>query len=235
MEEVRISISQYFSKRQVPQSFGYNSQQEGIGDFEEQIRHYSETPAREWGKLMYNRIRPQDIPDRKLAARIMYGCLQVGNLPSAVEFLDRDRTSPLENEHRVGSDGTAPMSVDDNEDDLMKEALALLARHQVNAASHGCNSDEIPEGYGEYGLEVTNPIPVQGIPEANLYLQKLRWQGQPVTWDRLGSFGAKNIKMPVDCYQLSDQNSRTVGTIYISPYHRKMSNKAPVGFTLSSK
>ena len=38
----------------------------------------------------------------------------------------------------------------------------------------GATTDEIPGGYGEYGLCITNPIPVNGVMSNELYLQSLK-------------------------------------------------------------
>ncbi len=112
------------------------------------------------------------------------------------------------------------------------EALQAVAQQHASAIQRGCDTDEIPEGHGEFGHESTNPVPVKGIPSSEIYLGRLRWEGAPVTWRRLGSFGAENIEMPIDGYEILDANSARVAMIYISPYHKTISRKAPKGFTI---
>lgn len=97
----------------------------------------------------------------------------------------------------------------------------------------GTDKDVMPEGYGEFGLEITNPIPTSSIPDSNFYLNSLRTQnGSEITFDRIGSMGAPNISHTIDAYTIS-ANGQELATIYICPYNKKTSTKAPKGFILS--
>lgn len=96
-----------------------------------------------------------------------------------------------------------------------------------------CQDDVIPGAYGRYGWDITNPIPVRGIPAEPIYLNRLRTkEGRVIKWHRLGSTGAKNIKNPIDIYILSDAEGNDVGTIYVSPYQGVISSTAPEGLSL---
>ncbi len=96
----------------------------------------------------------------------------------------------------------------------------------------GTDKDEMPEGYGEFGLEITNPIPTSSIPDSYLYLGRLRTlSGSEVTFDRIGSMNAENIKSTIDGYNLS-ADGKNIATVYICPYNKKTSSKAPKGFKL---
>ena len=88
----------------------------------------------------------------------------------------------------------------------------------------GCSTDEIPEGFGEFGLEPTNPIPVNTIQGSILYLDNTR-----VNNKRLGSLGVENIQKPIDKYIITHQNGDELVIIYISPYQAINSKKAPRG------
>lgn len=100
----------------------------------------------------------------------------------------------------------------------------------------GCDTDEIPDGYGEFGLEVTNPVPVKGILANEIYLGRLITEyGEKITWERTGSYGSENIDNPIDGYAIFDKSGKQIATIYISPYHQKISNKVPRGFKFSDK
>ena len=112
-------------------------------------------------------------------------------------------------------------------------ALQEVARQHASAIEQGCDTDEIPEGHGDFGHELTNPVPVHGIPSSEKYLDRLRWHGDRITWTRIGSFGADNIEMSIDGYEIFDGNSDPVAVIYISPYHKTISGKAPKGFTIA--
>lgn len=99
------------------------------------------------------------------------------------------------------------------------------------------NSDEVGKntidgGYGEYGLEVTNPIPVDSIDSSYAYLERLRTvNGAKVTYKRKGSTIISNIKKPIDAYEIFEDD-KLVATIYINAYNNYNSQKPPKGFTL---
>jgi hypothetical protein len=95
----------------------------------------------------------------------------------------------------------------------------------------GATTDEIPGGYGEFGLCATNPVPVRGIPANEAYLSRLGLlSGEEFTWKRLGSTGAPNISDPIDMYQITTESGVDMCVIYISPYQSVISKKAPRGF-----
>lgn len=68
----------------------------------------------------------------------------------------------------------------------------------------GTDEDEIPEGYGEFGYELTNPIPVNTTFGSTSYLAKLKTMNNlKVTYERIGSFSSPISNHPVDGYQIS--------------------------------
>lgn len=113
---------------------------------------------------------------------------------------------------------------------LPKEMVDLLLR-EIKSNPQACSLDEIPQGFGEFGLEVTNPIPVYGVPSNEIYLSRLVLRDNSVIrWRRVGSMEVPNIIKPIDKYEIFSQNGDTFGFIYISPYHWKISNKYPNEF-----
>ena len=97
---------------------------------------------------------------------------------------------------------------------------------------NGTDQDEMPEGYGEFGLEITNPIPTSSIPQSYLYLNRLRTiNNLTVTYNRIGPMQAENIKSIIDGYSIF-ANGKQIATLYICPYNKKTSTKAPKGFKL---
>ena len=101
-------------------------------------------------------------------------------------------------------------------------------------SAEGCPPDVIPGAYGEFGYDLTNPIPTRGIPSNETYLRRLRLlSGEKFKWERIGSFDASNIKNPIDGYEIMTENGESLCTIYISPYQRVISNQAPKGFYLA--
>lgn len=102
------------------------------------------------------------------------------------------------------------------------------------AGNMGTDADEIPGGVGIFGHNASNPVPIRGIPGSEEYLSSLRTRsGHKLSWNRIGSFQPKNIKSIVDGYEVLDQTTgEELGIIYLCPYHKRNSGKAPDGFYL---
>ena len=124
---------------------------------------------------------------------------------------------------------------------LIKQKMGLSDSHAIEMTLNGVGFlsdnygglkyDEIPGGYGEFGISINNPVPVNGIPSNEKYLKRLvTSDGMAISWRRLGSGGADNIDHPIDIYNITDENGNKRDTIYISPYHPCTSNKAPKGY-----
>lgn len=97
----------------------------------------------------------------------------------------------------------------------------------------GCDADEIPGGQGEFGYNINNPIPTNTIMGSRSYLAQLRTpDGEKVVYERLCSSVAIGSSSIIDVYEVSRPNGEKLATIYISPYNKKNSKKAPKGFTL---
>ena len=97
--------------------------------------------------------------------------------------------------------------------------------------SSGCAEDEMPNGIGEFGIEPTNPIPVNTVElGSKKYLAGLRAEdGSKVNSERIGSQTVDNIEKPIDSYIITHEDGSEIATIYISPYQAKNSKKAPRG------
>ena len=96
----------------------------------------------------------------------------------------------------------------------------------------GSDADVIPTGLGDFGFQATNPIPVRGIAGIGFYLNRLRMDdGRPIAHQRQRAVGVHGIENPIDEYQIS-LGGKPVATLYISPYHRRISAQAPLGFRL---
>ncbi|MCB0786382.1 MAG: hypothetical protein KDC02_19520 [Flavobacteriales bacterium] len=104
----------------------------------------------------------------------------------------------------------------------------------LGQAGQGTDQDQMPEGIGEFGSEVTNPVPVKGILSNELYLSRLRLpNGGKITWQRRGSTGAKNIPHIIDAYAIMDEAGQPITTLYICPYNQRTSERAPKGFLMA--
>lgn len=112
----------------------------------------------------------------------------------------------------------------------LSQTVGLLNAMQ-RLCERGTANDVMPQGYGEFGLEVTNPIPIHGVPENEVYLRKLRLSdGSKIAWKRIGSCGAPNIEDIIDNYEICDQYGTRICNLYLCPYNRKTSSKTPKGF-----
>lgn len=106
------------------------------------------------------------------------------------------------------------------------EAMSLMCEDGVDA-------DEIPDGQGEFGMNASNPIPCKTIYGSTSYLGRLRTlDGIKVVYERVGSVNSAVSNNPVDAYEVSHPNGEKLATLFISPYHKRISNKAPKGFNL---
>lgn len=95
----------------------------------------------------------------------------------------------------------------------------------------GTTADQLVGGRGEFGLVADNLVPTVCVKGSHVYLSRLRHQGKPVEYTRVGSTSSTVTKGQIDMYELSQSGSK-LGRVYICPYHRKDSKKAPKGFTL---
>lgn len=107
-----------------------------------------------------------------------------------------------------------------------KEIFDVMSK----ANEGGCTTDEMSEGIGEFGLEPTNPIPVNTVQGSILYLGGLRAMDNTRVYNkRLGALKVENIQKPIDEYLITHENGDELAIIYISPYQAKNSKKAPRG------
>ena len=95
----------------------------------------------------------------------------------------------------------------------------------------GVDADVVPGGAGPFGYTRTNPVPVAGNVSERLYLDRLRTtDGLPVNWRRKGSQVGKDG--PVDCYKLTGLVGESLGELFISSYHLRISSMVPDGLHL---
>ena len=89
-----------------------------------------------------------------------------------------------------------------------------------------------------YGYSVETAIHVTSIPAAYAYLERLKYGGQTIMYDRIGSF-VNSVGNHVAGYRIYTQKSglfskkkTEVATLYINSYCLDMPSIAPKGFTL---
>lgn len=113
---------------------------------------------------------------------------------------------------------------------LNLEKYGLVFLQSILENPQATDQDEIPGATGRFGYDPSNPIPIHGVPNAKFYLNNLRLpDGQPITYQREGSTSHESIQLPIDQYLIFGPDDEELGRIYISPYHKKCSKKAPDG------
>ena len=94
----------------------------------------------------------------------------------------------------------------------------------------GTSKNVIPGSYGEFGIEITNPVPIYTHIELGDYLNNLlSINGESITHKRIGSNVVSNIQNPIDIYDIYI-NDVFYKKLYLCPYHKKTSKKIPKGF-----
>jgi len=118
------------------------------------------------------------------------------------------------------------------ENPIFQEQKALFDA-MSKMCEDGCDTDEIPSGHGTFGYAATNPIPTKTVFGSTSYLARLRSSdGAKVVYEREGSLSSPVSPHPIDAYAISHPVGRRLATLYLSPYHKRNSEKAPRGFTL---
>jgi hypothetical protein len=96
---------------------------------------------------------------------------------------------------------------------------------QVLTQNHHC--DKIPNGFGEFGRTLTNPVPVNGPMGELVYLSRLETaDGVPIAFHRLGAFGN------VDIFEIVSENGRYWDVLYVSLYYPRKSRVVPSGYRM---
>lgn len=99
----------------------------------------------------------------------------------------------------------------------------------------GFDADELPHGQGEYGMTATNPILTKTVFGSTAYMGRLRTaENAKVSYKRIGSTTSHVSPNPIDVYQVTDVSDRVLATLYVSPYHKRISTRAPQGFHLAA-
>ena len=142
----------------------------------------------------------------------------------------------------------------------IQEKRSIMQEMIISSEHDDSLLDENPDGIGEFGIEKTNPISVNGIDNIPAYMDKLRYEYtsvsgsgtktyNPVTFQRTidsdetpigsskpinesiaASTSAPNIKGHIDVYNLYSFGGNKLAKIYINCYSLKTSNKVPNGF-----
>ncbi len=114
---------------------------------------------------------------------------------------------------------------------FQKQKELYEAMENLNA--EGIEVDTLEDGYGEFGHDITNPIPTNTPFGSIDYLESLSTiDGTKVEYERIGSMSSPNIDYPVNKYIIS-ANGEQIATLYITTRNKKNSERAPKGFKLA--
>jgi len=120
-----------------------------------------------------------------------------------------------------------------NENPFIQEQKSLFDLMNL-MCEDGVDTDVIPGGLGEFGLVSSNPIPCKTLHGSITYLARLRTLDEiKIIYERAGSVLSDISSHPVDVYEISLPDGQKLETIYISPYHKRNSDKAPSGLMLA--
>ena len=114
------------------------------------------------------------------------------------------------------------------------ESVKGALTSQFGSDDQGYDCDEIPFSVGEFGRDVTNPIPVRGIGGIYVYLKRLRTMGgDKVVAKRVRALFVEGQPSKMDEYDVFAETGALVAKLYLCGYHQRISRKAPRGFKLA--
>ncbi len=99
----------------------------------------------------------------------------------------------------------------------------------------GPNVDRLPGATGEFGRDLDNPIPANGVVGESVYLSQLRTTdaGQRLMFHQLGI--ASSRYGPVAVYEAATLDGRMWDVLYLSRRHPRKSRQAPEGYRISDR
>jgi hypothetical protein len=120
-----------------------------------------------------------------------------------------------------------------NENPIFRQQKELFEAMSLMCAD-GVDADEMPNGRGDFGMTPSNPIPCKTVFGSTAYLGRLRTpDGTKVAYERTGSVASDVSPHPVDAYAISHPSGQKLATLFLSPYQKRISSKAPRGFKLA--
>ncbi|HWS41222.1 MAG TPA: hypothetical protein VN247_08065, partial [Arenimonas sp.] len=91
------------------------------------------------------------------------------------------------------------VELNDLQEDRLWQLQKSMFQKQILMCDDGVDADQLPNGYGEFGLSLTNPIPCQSILGGRLYLDRLRTlDGSKILYQRIGSCFSDVTRHPID-------------------------------------
>jgi len=119
--------------------------------------------------------------------------------------------------------------------DKVDEFTIGMVKAGFNTDEVGYDADEIPDSTGDFGKCETNPVPTKGIMGSREYLERLRnVKGDKIKWKKITALKPLKDKAghPIDVYEIFTQDNEMSDLLFFAPYNKRISNKAPYGYTL---
>ena len=164
--------------------------------------------------------------------KLIFTTLNQGDLDKlSAQFREINEANKITPKSEIDTKEKPKSLMDEIGSSLGLEGYIKIQKELWGDNSSGCAEDEMPNGIGEFGIEATNPIPVNTVElGSKKYLAGLRTpDGSKVKSERIGSQTVDNIEKPIDSYLITHEDGSDIATIYISPYQAKNSKKAPRG------
>ena len=102
-----------------------------------------------------------------------------------------------------------------------------VVAHEIK---RGLACDVLPEATGQFGLEATNPIPVNGAIGELAYLSRLETsRGERLLFHRIGALGK------IDVFEAVTYSGSGWSVFFVDMYHPRRSRRAPTGFKIAGE
>ena len=125
--------------------------------------------------------------------------------------------------------------VDDEPAENQKQAVLNSPLFSMTPGSFSDGCEELQGAYGEFGIEISNPIPVNGPVGETIYLNRLRSKnGVWFMYHRVGSVRSPVTDNLVDHFQTISVDLVERYDFYFCMYFSRRSRKAPQSLTLKS-
>ena len=184
-------------------------------------------------------IAQADLEPKNTIPQVSTRTIPLSEFPPSSELsspTEQKNTADLESQ--VGAPARNDFSTNDslweelNENPISQQQKELYEA-LIALCEDGVDADEMPNGQGEFGMTPSNPIPCKTVFGSTAYLDCLRTlEGAKVVYKRAGSVTSDLFPHPVDAYEILHPNGQKLAALFISPYQKRISGKAPRGFKL---
>jgi hypothetical protein len=112
------------------------------------------------------------------------------------------------------------------DENLQNESMPELIKAEIDWSK---SVDTVPNSWGEFGRNLSNPIPVNGPLGEILYLSSIRLNdGRRIAFHRLGSVNE------VDVFETVSFDGDAWSVLYVNMYYARKSKRTPEGFQFVS-